>query len=138
MPSSRSPDPLRRRLLMAGVVLPAACAVPVPQLPPPAVPPPQPRVRVGDRWRYETINLYRGVPVGALQAQVVSAQDEGAGPLVVALADEHGAPTGEERWARAWNIIVDPSYDVVQTFQTPIPYLPDELVPGAQRSDATS
>src|SRR5690606_37498331 len=63
----------RRRLLLAGAaLLPAACAAPVPMLPPPAVAPPLPRVSLGQRWRYETVDLYRGAVVGELRAQVTS------------------------------------------------------------------
>jgi len=133
----RAPDSLRRRLIVAAAALPAACAAPVPQLAPPAVPPPLPQVRVGQRWRYATIDLYRGTPVGELQAEVVRAGGGGRAPLVVALKDQRGGALGDEQWAHPWSIVVDPSYDTPQIFESPMPYLPDTLVPGARRSDAT-
>lgn len=127
------PELERRRLLIAGLaLLPAACATPVPVLPPPAVAPPLPQVKLGQRWRYETVDLYRGDVVGELRAQVASLD-----PLVVALTDARGAPAGEERWARPWDVLVEPAYDLPQHFETPVPLLPDRLEPGAGRDDAT-
>jgi len=151
MESPRPPDRLRRRLLLAGAALPAACAQ-VPLLPPPATPPPPPRVSVGQRWRYETIDLFRRARVGELSAEVVRNGSEAsngalpagmprppgyAAPLIVALTDERGAPIGEEQWARPWDVIVDLSYDMPQIFEAPMPLLPDRLEPGARRNDVT-
>lgn len=134
MASPGSPDLLRRRLLMAAAALPAACASPLPSLAPPATPPPPPRVTIGDRWHYETIDLYRGARVGELSAEVIRGA---AAPLVVALTDQRGAPLGQSVWSRPWDVIVELAYDVPQTFEKPMPLLPDLLVPGARRSDAT-
>lgn len=139
-------SPLRRRLLSATTcLLPAGCAAPD-LLPPPRGPVAPPTVRVGQRWRYESLDLFRGEQVGVLVAEVVraaappaSAREDSTAtsPIVVALSDAAGAPTGEERWARAWDVIVEPAYDVVQTFETPMPLLPERLEPGARRFDAT-
>lgn len=138
----------RRRLLSAAAcVLPAGCAAPAFVAGPPG-PVPPPAVRVGDRWRYETIDLYRGEKTGELAAEVVraaaptpsgatGAAAAQAAPLVVALTDARGATAGEERWARAWDVIVEPAYDAVQTFDRPMPLLPDRLEAGAGRSDAS-
>src|SRR5690606_8027929 len=90
MTTSSEPDRLRRRLLLAGAALPAACVAPVPQLPPPAVAPPLPRVSVGQRWHYETIDLYRNEKVGELFAEVLRADPPGSNtPPGVPIA--HGA-----------------------------------------------
>lgn len=140
---------LRRRLLIAGAALPAACAAPVPGIAPPAVTPALPAIAVGQRWRYETIDLYRGQPVGELRAEVVRARPGPwlaageqrppgyAAPLVVALTDASGTAIGEEQWASAWNILVEPSYDAVQVFDSAMPLLPDRLEPGQRRVDTT-
>ncbi|MCL4185413.1 MAG: hypothetical protein KJ011_18425 [Burkholderiaceae bacterium] len=158
-------SPARRRLLTAAAcLLPGACATPA-LVPPPAQPVPPPAVRVGQRWRYETIDLYRGARRGELLAEVIRAELPGAppavpdapgapgappkgtaapggplaaaAPIVVALRDERGAPLGEERWARAWDVIVEPAYDMVQTFEAPMPLLPERLEPGASRTDSS-
>ena len=141
------PSPHRRHLLIAAAgLLPIGCATPQFVAPPPG-PIPAPTVRLGQRWRYETIDLYRGAKIGELAAEVVRAgppsqpgssgdTPEGA-PIVVALTDASGAAVGEERWARPWDVIVEPAYDAVQTFTRPMPLLPDRLEAGARRSDAT-
>ncbi|HLS55033.1 MAG TPA: hypothetical protein VK052_03115 [Zeimonas sp.] len=137
----------RRRLLSAAAcLLPLGCATPQ-FVPPPPGPIGPPRVRVGQRWRYETIDLYRREKVGELAAQVIRAEPPSqprsggdtaaSAPIVVALSDASGAPAGEERWARAWDVIVEPAYDAVQTFDRPMPLLPDRLEPGAARNDAS-
>ncbi len=134
MASPGSPDLRRRRLLMAAAVLPAACASPAPQLPPPATPPPSPSVAIGDRWHYETIDLFRGARTGELTAEVVRSA---AAPLVVALTDQRGAAVGQTLWTRPWDVILELAYDAPQLFETPMPLLPESLVPGARRRDAT-
>ncbi|MCM5570621.1 hypothetical protein M6I34_08880 [Burkholderiaceae bacterium FT117] len=126
-----SPSRLRRLLLAGAAVLPAACAAP-PRLPAPAVPPPRPSVAVGQRWRYETIDLYRRERIGELVATV-----SGASPLLVALAGADGAPIGEERWARPWDVELELAFDMPQRYERPMPLLPDRLEPGATRSDTT-
>lgn len=140
-------SPGRRRLLSAAAcLLPAGCASPQFVAPPPG-PIPAPMVRIGQRWRYETLDLYRGAKTGERVAEVVRATQplpsgsggdtpEGA-PIVVALTDASGAATGEERWARPWDVIVEPAYDAVQTFDPPMPLLPGRLEAGARRSDTS-
>jgi len=164
-------SPARRRLLAAAAcLLPGACASPE-FVPAPAQAVPPPAVRVGQRWRYETVDLFRGARRGELLAEVIRADRPGASPavpdapgapgapvrggagaagtagastplaaaapIVVALRDEHGALLGEERWSRAWDVIVEPAYDMVQTFEAPMPLLPDRLEPGASRTDSS-
>ena len=134
----RSPNPLRRRLLIAGAAaLPAACTSPVPQLAPPATPPPQPQVRVGQRWHYETIELYRGSRVSDFYAEVTRDSGGGPAPLAVVLSDPQGVRIAEEQWTSPWTVVVDPSYDRPQIFEAPMPYLPDRLEPGSARKDFT-
>lgn len=143
------PDTLRRRLLIAGAALPAACATPVPGIAPPAVPPALPTLALGQRWRYETIDLFRGQPIGELRAEVVRSSPgprlpagtpRPAGyeaPLVVTLTDARGQPAGEEHWAGPWDVLLEPAYDAPQRFDAPMPLLPDRLAPGSRRTDTT-
>jgi hypothetical protein len=142
-------DAWRRRLLIAGAALPVSCASPTPGVAPPSAPPPLPEPRIGQRWRYETIDQFRGQAIGELRAEVIrndpsprlpAGRPRPAGhvaPLVVALTDSRGASMGEEQWAGAWDILLEPAYDTPQTFDSPMPLLPDRLEPGFRRTDTT-
>lgn len=150
---SGTPEPTgRRRFLLAAAgtaLLPAAgCGViggpQREQLAAPPVPPQIANVLPGQQWHYATLDGYRNAQVGELHARVLSRAEvsassmlASAAPLVVALSDHQGRSRGEEYWVRPWQILVDPSYDLVQTFEAPVPYLPDVLAPGQGRNDFT-
>ncbi len=128
------PSCWRRRLLIAAAALPAAACTSPSWLPPPAQPPRVAPIRAGQRWRYERINLFTGRKTGELEARVL---DHPGPAFEVALTDANGSSLGREAWASAWTARVDPAYDPPQTFEQPMPLLPDRLEPGSARFDST-
>ncbi|MCL4746428.1 MAG: hypothetical protein KJZ83_13585 [Burkholderiaceae bacterium] len=91
------------------------------------------QVRLGDRWRYASINLYNGMRLGELLAEVVATTPR----LRVAVSATTGAAGGqrsEEVYASAWRVLEEPNYDLAQVFSAPAPLLPSVLAPGASES----
>lgn len=122
------PSPARRRLLLGAgalAVLPG-CATQVFEAPPAgvtaAVPP-----RVGQQWRYVEIDLYRGAPRAELTARCVESD---AKEIRIALTGSDGRPRDDEVWADPSRIVQEPSYDLTQYFETPVPVLPIPLAAG--------
>jgi hypothetical protein len=129
-----SPDRSRRRVTSGLLALPAAaslgalgagCAAP-PALPAPegAEPLPVPRLRVGDRWRYLLINRYNRSRIGEASVEVLAIGAEIR--LRIDLGD--GRPPFEERYADAWSVVVEGTFDSLISFETPLPLVP----PGAR------
>jgi len=122
-------SPTRRRAVLA---TPAAlalgatgcAAIPAVAPPPGAEPLPAPVLRVGDRWRYELVNLYNGGIDGEAVVQVAALAPEIR--LTVALPGRE--PPLEERYADAWTVLADAGYDHRIVFETPVPVVP----PGAR------
>lgn len=95
----------------------------------------------GTRWIYREINRYNGRALGDLQIEVVS-----AAPLVLRHsrvnpsndAGQIAAPDGpaEARYSEPWSILVDPWFDRVLRFESPVPLLPPAMTAGS--SVATS
>ncbi len=120
------PIAARRRLLLAGAgVLVAGCASPV-HLPAPPGGGGTPVLRVGDRWRYAQIDLYRNERTDELTMDVV----EVAPLLRVRVSDASGTLRTEEIYERAWRVIQEPSYGDVILFSHPNPVLPTRLEAG--------
>jgi hypothetical protein len=126
-------NPARRRVAAALALSPlAACTTPALIPTPdfvagPAQPIALPKVRVGDRWRYEEINLYNSLVLGELTAQVAEAS-----PLVrVQLTRSTGVPEADEIYSDPWRVVQEPSYGALQIFDAPVPLLPSRLVAGA-------
>ncbi len=116
----------RRRLLLAGAgALLAGCAAPA-YVPAPDGAGTTPVVRVGDRWRYAQIDLYRKERTGELTMEVV----EVAPLLRVRVSDTTGTPRPDEIYERAWRVIQEPSYGDVIVFSYPNPVLPTRLDAG--------
>ena len=93
-----------------------------------------PRVRAGDRWRYVEINGFNGERVADVAAEAIE-----AGPrLRIRLEDSRGRPRGEEVYADPWRVVVEPMYDQPQFFESPVPILPETLVPGARSRTDTA
>jgi len=114
-----------RRLVLHGGLAGAAAALaggcatePVERLP--EQPLPEPRPRLGDRWRYELINRFNGQRTGEIVAEV----EETAPTLRVALRDADGRRLGDALYARPWAVLQEPFYAFVQIFSEPMPLLP--------------
>jgi hypothetical protein len=122
-------DSLRRSLLAGGLLLVGGCAA-VESVAPPRGPVPAPRVRVGDRWRYQRINRYNGLSTGVLTMRVASVAPQ----LVVRVTDDTGAALPDEVYDRPWRVLQEPHYDLVQVFAQPQPVVPDRIEAGAQAS----
>jgi len=126
-PMARHHDPVRRSLLAGGLLLLGGCAT-VETVPPPPAPVPAPRVRVGDRWRYQRINRYNGLQTGVLTMEVVALEPQ----LRVRVTDESGAAQPDEVYDRPWRVLQEPHYDVLQLFAQPQPLLPERIESGAK------
>lgn len=125
MPPDR-PDGLRRRLVLAGAALPAACAAPS-YTAPPSTAPASPRVAEGDRWRYVEVDGFKREKVADIECTVVAVS-----PLVrVRVADSSGRPRADEVYQSPWRVIEDPFYDQPQTFATALPLVPSPPAAGA-------
>ncbi len=129
-------SPWRRALLGAGLaggaLAGAGCVGPgVVALPPqPLV---APRVREGDRWRYEIIDNYRREKQRELTARVVSTQPQ----CRVELLDAQGRRVGDELYTSPWQVLQEPFYDQVQIFEGPVPLLPNLGTPGSRQGFRT-
>ncbi len=120
----------RRRWLIAVAALPAACAAPRFDAPPPgaagaagAVQ----RPRIGQRWRYAEIDRYNGRRRDELLAQVVESQPE---RVRITLAGSAARKRDDEIYAEAMRIVQEPAYDFTQVFEQPVPVMPERFVAG--------
>ena len=138
-----APDDLKRRHLALGLIaVPAAWALAGCVAAPPRAAPsaglagaaPAPRARVGDRWRYVEINGFNGERIAEVAAEVVE-----AGMRVrVQLDDSRGRPRAEEIYSQPWRVVGEPMYDQPQLFESPVPILPETLMPGARSRTDTA
>jgi hypothetical protein len=139
-------DPVRRRTVTGLLSLPAwtalgsvaalgaGCAGP-PTVPPPAgaEPLPTPSLQVGDRWRYLLINRYNGSVIGETAVTVTAVT-----PEIRLRVDAGGGSTPvEERYADAWSVLTDATYDSRITFETPVPVVPPGARTGLSLNTAT-
>ncbi len=129
--SSHPANAARRAVLASGAALAAGCAVPAPPADGPSAP--APVVRVGERWRYEKVNLYNGERIALQSMQVVRSGPE----LRVRVTDAEGRDGPEEVYAGAWRVVQEPAYDQVQIFRDPVPLLPERLAPGTHERRQT-
>jgi hypothetical protein len=127
-------DPLRRRLIASTAAAPllvAGCATPfdrgVPVASIPAAT--RPKVNVGDRWVYQTINLYNRSVIDEMTAEVVAMEPE----TRVRLAARDAGTVVEERYAGAWSVISEATFDRPITFEAPMPLVPDPPQIGSSR-----
>ncbi len=140
----------RRNLLLAagaGIALPALGIAGCATSPPPAASSVRfepPRVNLGDRWVYQEINRYNGLPLSRTSVTVTAKE-----PLLVCTVERQLTDTQagaiarpdqpiEERYAGPWEVIREPTYDMPLDFAEPVPLLPEELRPGAALSERTS
>jgi hypothetical protein len=122
------PDPVRRRLVLSAAAAPlglAGCATgfewadPAPVATIPAAASPQ--VRVGDRWVYETIDRYNRSLIDVIAAEVVAVAPE----LRVRVTARDAGTVEEERYAGAWTVIAEATFDRPIEFESPMPLVPD-------------
>jgi hypothetical protein len=123
---SHRPIAARRSLLLAGAgTLLAGCATPA-SVPAPAGAGTVPTVRVGDRWRYAQIDLYRNERTTELTMDVA----EVAPQLRVRVTDASGMSRQDEIYASPWRVIQEPAYGDPIVFRVPTPVLPARLDTG--------
>ncbi|MCO5120998.1 MAG: hypothetical protein M9951_15360 [Burkholderiaceae bacterium] len=123
-------DKLRRRLLLASVALPAACAIPSPR---PGTPLPAGSVaeripRPGERWHYASRNGYNTVGRGTL---VVEFREE-MGRRIHEWLTPDGARLGAEIIDPQGRLLEDPAYGPPGIrFEEPVPWWPVPPATGA-------
>jgi hypothetical protein len=142
---TRGADPRRRRLIGAGVALPAlgliGCATGSTVGSGREFAPP--RVRDGDRWQYVEINRYNRLPMANVEVTVT-----GTSPLICSVrrtrtdttAGEIARPDSvqQERYSAPWTVDIEPIYDLTMDFEQPMPILPSSLRVGAADSRTTT
>ena len=122
------PIQTRRRLLLAGAgAALSGCATPN-YVPAPADAGALPTVRLGDRWRYAQIDLYRKDRTAELTMDVVAVAPQ----LRVRVTDAAGASRSDEIYASPWRVLQEPAYGEPLHFREPNPLLPTPLQAGAQ------
>ncbi|MFZ4758451.1 MAG: hypothetical protein ACOYLX_09815 [Burkholderiaceae bacterium] len=137
-----TPNPLRRRTLRAaaamsalgGSALAAGCANPAAVPAPPGTEPiAPPLLRVGDQWRYRLTNRYNRSTIGETTVQVLAASPE----IRLRLDPGGGAAPFEERYADAWSVLVDASFDAPMVFESAVPLVPAGLRASSGRRTTT-
>lgn len=134
--------PVRRRLLLAGSVLPAACAWPGGGGAPLSAQPSDPGVVnpgvatliTGDRWRYRETNGYNGQPITEVQYELREVSPR----LRLAVTADNGKLRADEIYASPWLVLQDPTYDYPQQFTDPLPVAPANLSPGYSELTSTT
>jgi hypothetical protein len=124
-------DPARRLLLAAAAVLPAACAGS--GVSGPAGPVAAPRVRIGDRWRYQLVDRLNGRWLDEPSFEVVAVAPE----IVMRVTSRKPGPPREERFTGAWSARVEWMYGADLSFDDPVPLLPSPIAAGGRSSTVT-
>lgn len=107
----------------------SGCANPA-RIPGPSTPAAPPSVRVGDRWRYAKIDLYRGRTLDEQTMRVAAVE-----PLLhVEVTGADGRRLTAELYLGPWNVVQETAWEQVQAFGSPCPLLPPRLEPGAVES----
>jgi hypothetical protein len=120
-------DPLRRLLLAAAAVLPAACASPGSA---PTTPVPAPRIRVGDRWRYQVVDRLSGRWIDEPTWEAVEVGTE----IRLAVRGRRGAAPIEERFTGSWAALQESAFDQMIRYDQPMPLLPEPIATGISAS----
>lgn len=120
-------DPLRRLVLAAAAILPAACASSGTA---PAAPVPAPRIRVGDRWRYRVIDRFNGRWIDEPTWEVVEAGAE----VRMAVRGRRSGQPAEERFTPSWAVLEEWAFDQPLRFDAPMPLLPEPIAAGVSFS----
>lgn len=135
---------ITRRNLLALLALPAGCSLqplaplrvgpaqlqtPLARLRPPAL---------GQSWTYKQLNYYNGNLLDTLKEEV-SAMGSGSGPgsgpaITVQRQSANTGPLPDEIHTRWGQVKQDPSWDLLQIYETPLPLWLEPLQPGARQS----
>jgi hypothetical protein len=129
----------RRSVLLAALAGPAGCAnrpgaaSPASQAAPVGEAAPLRAPRAGQWWTYRQHDLFSGAVLGQIQETVVSV----ASTIEVERRVVGAAPLASEIHARWGQLLQDPAWDHVMSFETPVPLWPVSLSVGARASVQT-
>ena len=115
--------------IAAGCANPAAVPAPAG-----ADPLPAPVLRVGDRWRYGAIDRYNGGAIGEPVHEVLAVAPQ---PSVRIDPGDGRREPAIERYADAWTVIAESTFDWPIVFERPMPVVPAGAGAGTSRRDAT-
>ncbi len=103
----------------------------------------QPEVRVGDRWVYREINRYNGLAMAQVEVTVTATS-----PLTCSVSRTRSETTAGaiarpdgvqvERYAQAWAVDIEPTYDLTMDFAEPMPIVPAAMRMGESETSRTS
>jgi len=129
----------RRSMLLAGLGLPAGCAI-QPLAPLPGTPIPAPggagslrAPLVGQRWTYRKLDFFNSSVLGMVQETVASV----APTIDVHRQADGGAALADEKHAAWGQLLRDSAWDYPMNFETPMPLWPASLTAGAKASANT-
>lgn len=124
---------ITRRHLLAWLALPAGCSLqplsplkirpaltqtPLPALRPPAV---------GQSWTYQQLNHYNGQRVDILQESIAAISPR----ITLQRQSAHTGPLASEIQSRWGWVVQDPSWDLLQTYEAPMPLWLEPLTSSA-------
>jgi len=124
---------LTRRAWLLGLVLPAGCSIqPLSSLPRSALPAETtwPAIRapeLGQQWQYRVFNFYNSAQIDTVQEEVTSVD---ADVTIKRHSARHGELPSEIHTQWGW-VQQEPAWDLVQSFDDPLPIWPTSLTLGA-------
>ncbi len=137
-------SPFQRLALTVPAVLLAGCAAPAVIPTPGSQPLPAPALRRGDRWTYREINRYNQSEVARVE-ETITALTPTVTVETRVLAGEFSAGRvlrpgllPEARFDAQWRVSREVTYDMPLEFAAPMPMLPERLLVGQRRQDATT
>jgi len=113
----------RRSLLLAAAAALPGCTLPGAG---PDRPVPMPRLRVGDRWRYQVFDRHRDRLVETPIVEVAAIAPE----IVLRVTGRGSAAAPDERYATPWTVLQETQYGLSMQFDEPVPLVPLPLPPG--------
>ena len=82
---------------------------------------------MGDRWRYAETNAFNGERIAEVAHEVVEAGER----IRIRLTDSRGRPRFDEVYASPWVVITEATFDYAQTYEQPMPLVPEPIAAGA-------
>ena len=136
--------PLRGLAVALPAALSGACTAPAIISTPGSQPLPAPALRRGDRWTYREINRYNASEVARVE-ETLTTLSPAVSVETRVLPSEFSAGRvprpvllPEGRYDAQWRVSREVTYDTPLEFATPMPMLPDRLLVGQRRNDATT